>query len=103
VGAIIKEYGPRCRLSSVKSGKLEMKLSIGMTNAAVLPEPVPFCQGGQQKLTARYPTSLCDADNIAILQTDWYGLSLNRRWFLVADLIDNFEELWRDRRLAPGP
>lgn len=43
VGAIIREYGPRCRLSSVKGGKLEMKLSMGITNAAVLPEPKSRC------------------------------------------------------------
>ena len=32
-------YGPRCRLSSVKGGTLEINANMGMTNAAVLPEP----------------------------------------------------------------
>lgn len=40
VGAMMSAYGPRCLLSSVKGGNLEMKDSIGMTKAAVLPEPV---------------------------------------------------------------
>lgn len=58
---------------------------------------------GDRSMATRHLTSFCDADNIAILQTDWYGLPLNRRWFFVAHLIDDFEELRRDRRLAPGP
>jgi len=62
-----------------------------------------FIRVGDRRMATRHLTSLCDADNIAILQTDWYGLPLNRRWFFVAHLIDNFEKLWRDRRLAPGP
>lgn len=40
VGARMSAYGPRCRFSSVKDGMLEMKVSIGMTKAAVFPEPV---------------------------------------------------------------
>ena len=60
-----------------------------------------FVRVRDSKSTARYITSLCDADNIAILQTDWYGLSLDGRWLFVADLIDDFEDLWRDRRLVP--
>jgi len=56
-----------------------------------------------KKLTARYPTGLRDTNDIAILHTDWNGLPLNGRWFLVTDLIDDFEDLWRDRRLVPGP
>lgn len=39
VGAIISAYGPRCLISSVNGGKFEIKASIGMTKAAVLPEP----------------------------------------------------------------
>ena len=62
-----------------------------------------FIRVGNRRLTKRPLTGLCDADNIAILQTDWYGLPLNRRRFFVAHLIDNFEKLWRDRGLAPGP
>ena len=56
-----------------------------------------------KNLTARYPTRLRDANNIAILHADWNGLPLNGRWFLVADLIDDSEDLWRDRRFIPGP
>lgn len=44
VGAMMSAYGPKCLLSSVKGGKLEMKASIGMTKAAVLPEPVSMCK-----------------------------------------------------------
>ena len=35
----MSEYGPRCLLSSVNGGSLEMNANIGMTKAAVLPEP----------------------------------------------------------------
>lgn len=35
----MRAYGPRCLLSSVNSGSLEMNANIGMTKAAVLPEP----------------------------------------------------------------
>lgn len=36
---MINAYGPRWRFSSERGGKFEMKVSIGMTNAAVFPEP----------------------------------------------------------------
>lgn len=39
VGAMISAYGPRCRMSSVNAGRFEMNESMGITNAAVLPEP----------------------------------------------------------------
>ena len=39
VGAMMSAYGPRCRMSSVKGGRFDIKVNIGMTNAAVLPEP----------------------------------------------------------------
>ena len=39
VGAIIKAYGPKCRFSSVNRGRPCINASIGITNAAVLPEP----------------------------------------------------------------
>ena len=48
-----------------------------------------FVRMDNNELTGRYLTSLCDANNIAILHTDWNGLSLNGRRFLVADLIDD--------------
>jgi len=80
-----------------------MKVSMGITNAAVLPEPKTLCQVEQQQLTRGYLTSLSDANNIAVLQTNWNSLPLNGRWFLVADLIDDSEDLWRDRGLVPGP
>lgn len=57
---------------------------------------------GCENLTGRSLTSLCDPNDIAVLQTNRYGLPLNRRWLFVADLIDDFEDLWRDRRLLPG-
>lgn len=37
-------YGPRCLFSSVKRGSFEMKASIGITKAAVLPEPGKACE-----------------------------------------------------------
>jgi len=56
----------------------------------------------RNKKSTRYLTSLSDTNNITVLQTNWYGLSLNGRRFLVANLIDDPENLWRDRRLVPG-
>lgn len=56
---------------------------------------------GNDELARGYLTGLSDANNIAVLQTNWYGLSLNGRWFLVTDLINDPEDLWRNRRLVP--
>lgn len=42
MGAKINAYGPMCRISSVNGGKFEMYVSIGITNAAVFPEPMHF-------------------------------------------------------------
>lgn len=48
-------------------------------------------------------TCLSYTNNIAILETDWNGLSLNGRWFFVTDTIDALKDSFRDLRLLPGP
>jgi hypothetical protein len=79
-----------------------MKLSMGMTKAAVLPEPKLFFRARRITSGRRHLTSLSNANDIAILHTNRNSLSLDRRWFLVAHLIDDFEDLRRYRRLLPG-
>jgi len=60
-----------------------------------------FVRAGGDKLTRSYLTSLSDTNNVAVLQTNWNSLPLNGRWFLVTNLIDDSEDLGRDRRLVP--
>ena len=81
-----------------------MKVSMGMTNAAVLPEPKPiFFRVRSAELRREYLTSFGNANDIAILQTNRYSLSLDGGWFLVANLINYFKELGWDGRFLPGP
>jgi hypothetical protein len=40
VGAKIRPYGPKCLFSSVNGGIFEIKVSMGITKAAVFPEPI---------------------------------------------------------------
>jgi len=62
-----------------------------------------LCQVGSDKLERGHLTSLSDANNVAVLQTNWNSLPLNGRWVFVSNLIDYSEDLRRDRRLVPGP
>lgn len=97
----MRAYGPRCLFSSLKSGSFEMNASIGMTNAAVLPDPARI----SAKPEAQMPilrTGFCNADDVTILQTDRNGLPLNGRRFLVTDLVDNVQNWLRDCRFGPG-
>lgn len=73
-----------------------MKASIGITNAAVLPEP----DSGVSVALSRKEgilTCLSDTDNIPVLQTNRDGLPLDWRGFLVSDSVDNFQyRLWNN-------
>lgn len=98
----MRAYGPKCLFSSVKAGSLDMKASIGMTKAAVLPEPMRrlgYLRGFRCHLNTR--TSLCYANDIPVLETDWNSLTLNCRRFLVADLFDDVQDLFRDTGFLP--
>ena len=69
VGANISAYGPKWRFSSVNGGRLEIYVSMGMTNAAVLPEPDDKTQHSLAKakhyITAH--TRFSDTNQIAVL------------------------------------
>ena len=79
-----------------------MKLSMGMTKAAVLPEPWRVFRVSI-KSRIRYLTSLSNANDITILQTNGNGLPLNGGRFFVANLIDNFKDLGWNGGFLPGP
>lgn len=46
-------------------------------------------------------TCLGDTDDITILQSDGYGLTLDGRWVFVADIIDTVQDCLRDIRFRP--
>ena len=46
-------------------------------------------------------TCLSNANDIAILHTDRDSLPLNRGWFFIANLVDDFEDLGWDGRFLP--
>jgi hypothetical protein len=79
-----------------------MKVSMGMTNAAVLPEPKYYFRARSIKWRTRHLTSLSNSNNIAILQTNRDSLSLDGGWFFVTNLIDDFKNLGWDGRFLPG-
>jgi len=113
VGARTRAYGPRERVSSVRGGRRAMYDSIGIVNAAVLPEPASVrpCVSSRiegrvheretKRRRRRRRTRLGDADQVAVLQADGDGLALNRARLLVPDRVDGAEDLLRDAALLP--
>lgn len=77
-----------------------MNVSIGITNAAVFPDPrLPLAHF--LKNTGTLHTRLSDTNNVSVLQTYWNSLPLNRRRFLVTNLFNDIEyRLW-DCRFCP--
>ena len=51
--------------------------------------------------TSRSPLYL--TDDVSVLETDGDGLSLNRRRFPIADLVDNLQNITTDSALLPFP
>jgi len=86
----MRAYGPRCLLSSLNGGIPDINASMGMTKAAVLPEPRSHCfrlrKGGAKRLNR---TSLSDSDDVSVLKTNWNCLPLDRRRVFVSDLIND--------------
>lgn len=97
----MRAYGPKWRLSSVNGAKPEMKASMGMTNAAVLPEPVGLRQREWSAAPRDGYTCFGDANNITVLQSDRDRLPLDRRRLLVANRFDTIQDGLRNGRLGP--
>jgi hypothetical protein len=57
VGARINAYGPKCLFSSLKGGNCPMKVNMGITKAAVLPEPVGDELGVHRRIEIDIPVS----------------------------------------------
>lgn len=74
-----------------------MKASIGMTKAAVLPEPDSVVSAGFTREEGIL-TCLSDTNDVPVLQTNRDGLPLDWRGLLVSNPIDNLQYwLWYNR------
>lgn len=80
-----------------------MKDSIGMTNAAVLPEPAMLLVHLILGSATHEHTGFSNTNDVSVLHTNRDRLTLDGGRLLVSNLVHNIENLLRYWRLSPRP